>query len=413
MTAWFVWGRTVMGRGTAAPGRTAETGRLAMLLLLVVPSGILGGCGREGGGASEPAGSLAVAEILGGAADEGFLRADGPRQFTFPQDHGPHPGFRNEWWYFTGNLEGPEEAPMGYQLTLFRAELAPSTGKETGNPEASAWRTRTAWMGHLAVTDGGREIHEEAERFGREALNLAGAQGEPLRVWLEDWEVTGREGGFRLQARTGDLGVDLDLRVETPPVLQGEDGLSPKGPELGNASYYYSIPRLSTEGSIAIAGREIDVTGTSWLDREWSTSALSEGVVGWDWFALRLSDGWSMMVYDLRRADGSVTEFSHAVLMDPSGAKRSLSRSVLDLRVLDRWESPVDGARYPSGWRISVPSLALELRVDPLIRDQEMDLTFRYWEGAVRVEGEREGRPVSGEGFVELTGYAGLAPGGR
>jgi predicted secreted hydrolase len=386
------------------------------MLMLVVPLGLLGGCERDGNGVSESAGSLAVAEILGGAADEGFLRADTIRQFTFPEDHGPHPGFRNEWWYFTGNLEGPDGAPVGYQLTLFRAELAPPGGTETESPEASAWRTRTAWMGHLAVTDGRRGLHEAAERFGREALDLAGARTDPLRVWLEDWEVTGTEDGFRLRARTGelalDLGVDLELRAESPPVLQGEDGLSPKGPEPGNASYYYSIPRLATGGSIAIGGREVDVVGTSWLDREWSTSALSEGVVGWDWFALRLSDGWSMMVYDLRRADGSVTEFSHAVLMDPSGAKRPLSRSDLELRVLDRWESPVDGALYPSGWRISVPSLELELRVDPLVRDQEMDLAFRYWEGAVRVEGERDGRPVSGQGFVELTGYAGVAPGG-
>jgi predicted secreted hydrolase len=264
-------------------------------------------------------------------------------------------------------------------------------------------------MGHLAVTDGERGIHEAAERFSRESVGLSGATGEPLRVWLEDWEVIGTREGFRLRAREGDLAVELELEAPTPPVLQGEEGLSLKGPEPGNASYYYSMPRLPTRGSLSIEGRVVSVEGTSWLDREWSTSVLSPGVVGWDWFAVRLSDGWSMMVYDLRREDGSITEFSHAVLMDPAGESTELSRAEVELIATGRWQSPLDGARYPSGWRISVPTRGLSLSVDPLVRDQEMDLAFRYWEGAVEVRGEHAGREVSGAGFVELTGYANLS----
>jgi predicted secreted hydrolase len=395
-------------------------GLVAGLLVISIP-----GCSPEMDAGAGQGTALTVSEILGGAAEEGFLRADAPRSFSFPEDHGPHPGFRNEWWYFTGNLATAGGGRAGYQLTLFRAELAPPgmTGPETEDG-GSAWRSRTAWMGHLAVTDGEAEVHREAERFTRGALGLAGAETGPLRVWLEDWVIEETEGPtsddrpaglgtLRLRARQDDLAIDLELQVESTPVLQGEAGLSAKGPEPGNASYYYSIPRIATLGSVEVAGSTLEVSGTSWLDREWSTSALSPGVVGWDWFALRLSDGWSLMVYDLRREDGSITEFSHAVLISPRGVGREVDREGMTLAVTQEWESPLDGARYPSGWRLSIPDEDLELTITPLVADQEMDLAFRYWEGAVIAGGTRAGAEVSAEGFVELTGYAGLVPGER
>jgi predicted secreted hydrolase len=428
-----------------------------------VALGLVGaGCrGGPGSGSETEAGSLSVAETLGGGAQEGFLRADTVRAFTFPVDHGPHPGFRNEWWYYTGNLTAENGDRFGYQLTLFRAELAPpdpasdpgptavsdpgaaeaGAGVTAAGPDAaeSSWTTRVAWMGHLAVTSEADGDHRAEERFAREALGLAGAESGPMSVWIEDWRieelpdsVSGADrprglGPVRLAASQGDIGIDLRLEAPTRIYLQGDGGLSQKGPEAGNASYYYSIPRMETSGTIRFGEREARVSGASWLDREWSTSALSPGVVGWDWFSLRLSDGWALMLYDLRREDGSVTEFSKGVLMGPSGESIGLDRNQVDLEVLGEWTSPVDGAVYPSGWRLRVAEHGVDLDIRPLLADQEMDLTFRYWEGAVTASGLGPGAaggggpaalegatgPVTGAGYVELTGYAGVVPEAR
>ncbi|MDT8342471.1 MAG: lipocalin family protein, partial [Longimicrobiales bacterium] len=199
-----------------------------------------------------------------------------------------------------------------------------------------------------------------------------------------------------------------------PLVLQGERGLSRKGPEPGNASYYYSFTRLEASGRVRVDGVEHPVSGTAWLDREWSTSALSAGQVGWDWFALQLADGRDLMVYRLRREDGSTDPLSKGVLVAADGAGRPLAAGDFGLEVLERWRSPLDGAVYPSVWRVTVPGEALDLRVTPVRADQELNVTVRYWEGAVDVTGSGErGAPVTGRGYVELTGYAGAPRGTR
>jgi predicted secreted hydrolase len=335
---------------------------------------------------------------LGSGDASGFARAVEPRQFRFPADHGPHPAFRNEWWYFTGNLQGPAGRRLGYQLTLFRVALQPERADR-----ASDWATRDVWMGHLAVSDAGASRHEARERFARGAAGLAGARIDPIRIWLEDWQIDSPDGRhWRLQAREGGVGIDLELESRRPPVLQGEDGLSRKSAEPGNASYYYSLTRLATRGQVLIDGDQFAVTGSSWLDREWSTSVLADDQAGWDWFALQFEDGRDLMYYRLRRTDGTADPMSAGSLVAPDGAVRRLGAEAAALRPM-RWWTADDGTTYPVAWEMQLPGEA-RWRIEAVFDDQRMDLTVRYWEGMVTVTEAATGAPL-GRGYMELAGY--------
>lgn len=412
-------------------------------LLLIAAGGIACTDGRRPDGGAGDGRMLSLVETLGGIDTAGYARADAPRTFAFPRDHGPHPDFRTEWWYVTGNLTSTGGREFGFQFTIFRNALSPVA---PGGP--SAWSTNQAFMGHFALTDIERRGFHAFERFARGAGGLAGAEGDPLRVWIEDWRLSAtaappdarstsasqRAPAFdvatvdpssavaaasvfplELSADGDSSGIGLELLLDAgkPFVLQGVDGLSQKGSEAGNASYYYAHTRMPARGRVMIEGDTLDVSGLAWLDREWSTSALSPGQVGWDWFALQLDDGWEMMVYQLRNADGTADALSDGVLVDPRGRRVPLEwgREVT-VEPTGSWVSPIDGARYPSGWRIRVPGRGWDLRVDPAVLDQELRVAFRYWEGSVRVSGTGEGgADASGRGYVELTGYAGVIGG--
>lgn len=338
-----------------------------------------------------PQASLSVAGALRGENTEGYARAIEPREFRFPEDHGPHPEFRTEWWYYTGNLSTREGRRFGFQLTFFRSAFAPSM------PERSSqWAARQAYLAHFTVSDIEGQQFRSFERWSRGALGLAGSQGEPFRVWLEDWSTEGN----RLRAAEDGVALDLTLQPGKPPVLQGERGLSQKSEEPGNASYYYSLTRMPASGTVRLGEERFEVSGLAWMDREWSTSSLGEDQVGWDWFALQLEDGRDLMLYQLRREDGTADATSNGTLVGPRGESRHLSPSDFELEVLERWESPRSGASYPARWRLRIPSADLDLTIEPLIPDQELDVSFRYWEGAVRIEGTSRGR-----GYVEMTGY--------
>ncbi|HET9210122.1 MAG TPA: lipocalin-like domain-containing protein [Thermoanaerobaculia bacterium] len=354
-----------------------------------------------------PRASLSVAGALRASSDQGYAKALAPRDFHFPADHGPHPEFRTEWWYYTGNLATAAGRRFGFQLTFFRSALAPAAPER-----ASAWATRQAWLAHFTVSDvEGKRFHS-FERWSRGAVGLAGAQGEPFRVWVKDWTAEGAPVfPMRLRAAEGETAVDLLLQEGKPPVLQGERGLSRKGAEPGDASYYYSLTRMPTAGTVRVDGESFPVTGASWMDREWSTSSLDKNQVGWDWLALQLSDGWDAMLYRLRRADGAADPASSGTLIAPDGSSRPLRLADFELEGAGEWRSPRSGARYPARWRVRVPGEELDLDVRPLLADQELDVSFRYWEGAVGISGTHHGRPVRGRGYVELTGYS--APAGR
>jgi len=333
---------------------------------------------------------------------DGFARALEPRTFTFPADHGPHPDFQTEWWYFTGNLESRDGRTFGYQLTFFRQAL-----EANPPPRESAWATSDIFMGHLGLTDITGGAFHSHERFSRAAVGLAGAEADPLHVWIDDWSLRGAGDAalFSLEATAGEVSLRLTLEPAAPVVLQGDRGLSHKGGAPGNSSYYYSIPRLQTSGTLSIDGAEYTVHGLSWMDREWSTSALGPNLAGWDWFALQLDDGSDLMFYRLRRKDGSVDPASAGSLVAADGSHRSLSAADLEIETTATWRSPSSGATYPAAWTLRLRDGSLDLRLEPRLDDQEHDLSVLYWEGAVQAEGTRDGRPVSGRGYVELTGY--------
>lgn len=349
-------------------------------------------------------GGWSVAQLLGADAAPGFERALAPRSFDFPRDHGPHPGFRQEWWYFTGNLEDATGRRFGYQLTFFRFGLSPRPPAR-----ASAWAGSDVYMAHFTVTDAVGRVFHAYERLSRAALGLAGAQRRPWQVWVDDWSLAGvgTDAAFpwRLRAADEQAAVDLWLEPAKPLVLQGERGLSRKSAAPGNASYYYSYTRLVTRGELRLGSERFQVTGASWMDREWSTSALGPDQVGWDWFALQLDDGRELMLYRLRRRDGSLDPYSRGTLVGVDGRARMLAPAAVRMEVLDTWRSPRSGTRYPARWRLVMAEAELELEIQPLVPDQELNLAVRYWEGAVDVAGRAAGRPLRGRGYVELTGY--------
>jgi predicted secreted hydrolase len=347
---------------------------------------------------------LGAVEALSIDSTAGYTRARAPMPFAFPQDHGPHPAFLTEWWYFTGNLDDGAGHHFGYQLTIFRRALAP-----TAPTRDSDWATRDIYMGHLALSDVAGGKFSAYERFSRGGAGLAGASGEPFHVFLEDWSVDG--GGpegmdMRLRASQGDVGIDLRATNSAAPVLQGDAGLSQKGPSPGNASYYYSLPHMATTGEIRVGDARYSVSGLSWMDREWSTSSLEGDVSGWDWFALQLDDGASLMFYRLREPGGAVSPYSAGSLVSADGAQISLARGDVQVDVLDTWRSPRTGALYPARWRLRVPAAQLDLEITPYLADQELPVSVSYWEGAVQISGTRAGVRLGGSGYVELTGYA-------
>lgn len=352
-----------------------------------------------------PSASISVAGALRTENDQGYAMALEPRPFRFPEDHGPHPEFRTEWWYYTGNLATREGRRLGFQLTFFRSALAPEMA-----PRSSEWASRQVYLAHFTVTDVEDKRFRSFERWNRGALGLAGAQGSPFRVWLEDWSTEAAGDAMRLRASEDGTAIDLVLQPGKPPVLQGDRGLSQKSRERGNASYYYSLTRMPAAGTIRLNNEMFEVTGLAWMDREWSTSALGKDQVGWDWFALHLSDGRDLMLYQLRRKDGSADPTSSGTAIGPRGETTHLDLSDFQLQVLDRWQSPRSGASYPAGWRLRIPSGQIDVQIEPLLADQELDVSFRYWEGAVRIEGTSLGKPVQGRGYVEMTGYTELVP---
>jgi predicted secreted hydrolase len=347
------------------------------------------------------------------AAAAGFAQALSSQPLVFPRDHGPHPRFRQEWWYLTGNLDAAEGARFGFELTFFRIALAPE-GATASRPQGpavaaqpSAWRTRQIYVAHFAITDVARGRFRSAQRLERDALGLAGARGEPLEVWVDDWSLAGTAAGaWRASAAQPGYGLELELTPLGPPILNGDAGLSVKAAVPGDATYYYSIPRVAASGRIVRDGHVIPVKGLAWFDREWGSGGLGPDEVGWDWFALQLADGGSLMFYTLRDRGGGRDPHSAGtwVWADASGRSRALSSDEVQIEVTGHWTDG-QGVRYPAGWRLAVPSLALAATVQPVLADQELETQPRYWEGAVDVRGERAGRPIAGQGYVELVGY--------
>ncbi len=362
-------------------------------------------------------GKLALGVILVGLlagvvlADEGFKTPRPGRVFEFPRDHGAHPEYKTEWWYWVGHLKAAPGETFGYQLTFFRVAL------RQPDPQArSAWSLNTIYFAHLAVTDPARRSFVFRDKAGRGALGLSGAQVGALQVWIDDWRAELQGGEFHLVAQDEGLGLDLRLKPLKAPALHGVGGLSRKSEKDDAASFYYSLSRLETRGSITVGGRVLPVSGLSWMDHEFFSSAMAPDQAGWDWFSLQLDDGWDVMLYVLRHRDGSVDAASSGTLIDPQGHTQHLKLADFQVKASGAWTSPHSGTTYPAGWEIAIPGAGYRLRLTPALADQEIraqaPARVTYWEGEVKVAGTKNGEAVTGQGYAELTGYAG-GMGGR
>lgn len=359
-------------------------------------------------------GAIALVALVGSMAAQtadGWRQAAPGRAFVFPADHASHPDYKVEWWYYTGNVADADGRRYGYQLTFFRIGVDP----KPENP--SRWAVRDLFMTHLAVTDIDGRVFRFAERVNRAGVGWAGASVDAYRVWNEDWEgrLDPSTGRHVLRAAEGGLGVELELEPGKAPVRHGRDGYSQKGSDAGNASHYYSLTRMPTKGVLTIDGRSVAVEGLSWMDHEFGTSFLESGQRGWDWFSIQLDDGSELMIFQLRREDGSLDPRSSGTWVEASGEATSISAGTFSLVPGERWRSDVSGAEYPTRWMIEVPERKLSLSVRAAIDGQEL-VTDRstgvtYWEGAVVVEGTRGENRVAGRGYLEMTGYSGQAMG--
>ncbi len=329
--------------------------------------------------------------------------------FSFPYDHGTHDEFRTEWWYFTGHLFTKNKQRFGFELIFFR--------RAVHDPEVvnhpSKWAIRHLYMAHFALSDGTTQQFRVAEKLSRAGLGKAGAKPRQLEVWIDDWRAeatTPDHNNIHLIASKEGFAVDLQLSLKKPPIVHGKQGVSRKGESLGQASHYYSLTRLNTQGLIRVDETQFEVTGLTWMDHEFGSGDLGDDQVGWDWFSLQLESSVEVMLYQLRLESGEFDSASSGTFIFENGQSRHLQQKEFQVVVQDHWVSPRSRARYPSGWTITIPSMELEVRVTPVFVDQELhtpkSTRVTYWEGEVDVDGFLGGAPVKGIGYVELTGYA-------
>lgn len=370
------------------------------VLILIAFSSFFPGCNCDNGDTGGT--KINIIEALSSSDTEGYNIADKVIDFTFPKDHGPQESFRNEWWYFTGNLYDGEGNRFGYQLTFFRIALSPLTITRTSN-----WGTNQIYMAHFTLSDIENEKFYCFEKFNRDALGLAGFSENPFKMNVGDWYMLGTgDGDFPWQLYASKNGVTLSLDV-TPLkdiVLEGDNGLSYKSVDKTSASFYYSITRLATEGYIEIDGIKHEVSGNSWLDREWSTSTLSEEQGGWDWFSIQLNYNTEIVYFQLRYKDGSVYPYNEGLIVNDDSSTIKLGTGDIVLTVLDTWKSST-GVTYPLKWQAEVVPLGKTLIVEAAFNAQELDLSTRYWEGTVNIYDAQNEDEIIGTGYLEMTGY--------
>ena len=337
-----------------------------------------------------------------------FQQATAGYQYQFPRDHGSHPTYKTEWWYYTGHLQSKSGRSFGFELTFFRRAMPPGDIKTL----PSKWSINHVYLAHFALTDiTGKGFHF-SEKLSREGLGKAGADESGLHVWIDDWRAeaaTDQPGVHTLTARDKTHGLTLTLQPAKPLITHGTDGISRKEAGTDHASHYISFTRLTTAGHVTINGESFDVTGTSWMDHEFGSNDMGKDQVGWDWFSIQLEDNTELMLYRMRRADGSSDLASSGTIVSKDGGAQHLTVTDFQIESTATWTSAESKATYPSRWRLTVPSIGLALDVTPLLADQELrtsrSTNVTYWEGAVGVKGTTQGRPVNGHGYVELTGY--------
>jgi len=322
-------------------------------------------------------------------------------EFVFPRDHGAHPEYRTEWWYYTGHLRTESGRRYGFEVTFFRAGVVPNGQRATGN-----WQLNDLMPAHFAITDVAKKDFRYYEKLNRGSVFTADAAIGKLDVFNEAWRATTNpDGSWRLVAKQGDDALDLVLRTRKAPAVHGENGVSVKAQGVGYASHYYSMTRLEAAGTIN--GQR--ATGQAWMDHEFGSAALRENQQGWDWFSIQLDNDAELMLYVIRRKDGTPDTTSSGSLIASDGSVIHIRRDQLRITPLARWKSAKSGATYPVRWRVEVPSFDVALTVNPLLNAQELltkgSTRVTYWEGACDVSGTFGGVGVRGDAYVEMTGY--------
>jgi predicted secreted hydrolase len=330
--------------------------------------------------------------------------------YEFPRDHFTHPEFKTEWWYFTGNLHDDDGKRYGYQLTFFRQGVRPLANR-TGT--TSRFICDELKFAHFAVSDASGQRFLFTQKTSRGAFGEAGfAKGDRI-AWIDDWslELLSKD-SMRLAARTKDASIALTVTATKPWVIHGDNGVSQKADGEGRASHYYSGTRLATSGTLSLSGRQVAVNGTSWFDQEWASNQLTPDQVGWNWFAVQMSDGSELMLYQMRLRDGGLDPNSSGTLVAPNGQALHLRRDDYTLTPTRWWTSDATKTRYPIAWKLRIPIHEIEAEITTPLERQELELpTIAYWEGMIDVQGARGGQPIRGEGYMELTGYAGALVG--
>ena len=334
-------------------------------------------------------------------------------KFQFPRDHGSHPAYQTEWWYYTGHLKSKTGRGFGYQLTFFRTALTPSLKGRT-----SQWAIRDVIFAHFALTDINGKRFFNTDRINRTALKMAGADQagtKSPRIWIQDWQMrfegaNGERQTLRAQGEADEtnFAIVLQQRALKAPVIHGQNGVSQKSAGYGRASHYYSLTRLQSTGSVTIGNETFQVTGQSWFDHEFGSNQMDQSQVGWDWFSLQLDDGRELMLYQLRLTKGRIEPLSSGTVIGKDGRTRRLKVNDFQIQSLSTWRSPRSprsGGVYPSKWRVRVPKEKIDLIITPSLADQELNTRrgarFDYWEGSINFNGSH-----TGQGYVELTGYA-------
>ncbi|RMH35503.1 MAG: carotenoid 1,2-hydratase [Nitrospirae bacterium] len=351
---------------------------------------------------------IPIGHQSGVATMPSFQAAQPGYVYEFPRDHGSHDAFVLEWWYVTGHVFTADHRRFGYELTFFRRAV----GDERVWQHPSRWAIRQVYLAHAALTDAETGTFRYDEKLSRAALGKAGAESGRLETWIDNWFLRASRpdhGEWQLSASADDWAIDFTLRPLKSPVIHGPQGISLKG-QNGEASHYYSITRLQTTGHVRLGDDRLSVKGESWMDHEFGAGTLSRDLVGWDWFSVQFENRYELMVYWLRRADGTFDAASSGTLVFPDGTARNVPRDAMRLTVLDTWMSPHSGARYPIRWRLEILPFALQIEVTPVLVEQELRTSrstqVTYWEGAVDIQGTMNGDSVRGRGYVELTGYA-------
>ncbi len=339
------------------------------------------------------------------AAQTQWREASPGYQIEFPRDHASHPEFKLEWWYYTGNLQTADGRRFGYQVTFFRV------GIDAAPANRSRWAVRDLFMTHLAVSDLAGRRYRFDERLSRGGPGLAGADADRYRVWNEDWRVgLAADNAHLIRAVSDNAGVELVLDEGKPPAINGINGISQKGESAGNASHYYSLTRMPTRGAIVIDGERFEVTGESWMDHEFGTSFLEKEQQGWDWMSIQLADGRELMLYQLRRADGTRDPRSSGTLVDRQGRTTHLAAGDFTLTATGQTFRAPSGALYPIRWSIQIPKAQLALEVTTPLENQELSTKgagIWYWEGVIDVKGTSGTAATTGRGYLEMTGYRG------